>query len=94
MNTCIYFKPSQDQSFEEIQEAIYVIENKYKNQKGYLIKKIIVETEEYSQLNIFLNRQIDRFDCLILNVEIEDEFYQIVFDELVRQKQLKIVLAT
>lgn len=91
LNTCIYFKPKENQNFDEIKEAIDLIELTYRNE--YRIKKIIVETDEYSQLNIFLNREIDRFDCLILNTEIDDEFYKIVFEALVSQKQLKIVLA-
>lgn len=86
---CIYFKSTKDESVLEIQKKIDSIIKKYRFENEFV--KILVETDEFSQLDIFLNREIDKFDCLILCNPINDEFYELILTELQRQKQLKII---
>lgn len=88
-HACIYFKSTKDESSLEIQKKIDSIIKTYRFE--YEFVKILVETDEFSQLDIFLNREIDKFDCLILCKPIKDEFYELVLNELQRQNQLKII---
>lgn len=88
-HACIYFKSTKDESALEIQKKIDSIIKTYRFE--YEFVKILVETDEFSQLDIFLNREIDKFDCLILCKPINDEFYELVLNELQRQNQLKII---
>lgn len=87
--TCLYLKPSKNQSFLDIQREIDIISERFESQ--YEIVKTLVETDEFSQLDIFLNREIDKFDYLILCKPINDEFYGIILQELSKQRQLKII---
>lgn len=86
---CIYFKPNINESTISIQSKIDTIVEKYIIE--YPSIKILVETDEFSQLDIFLNREIDKYNALILCRPIVDEFYNLVLEELHKQGQLKII---
>lgn len=85
MKSCIYFKPRENQSFEEIKQAIDIIIAKYSS--DYSIDRIVIETNEYNQLDTLINKEINNFECLIINEEIQEEFYQMVFNEFLNQKR-------
>lgn len=86
---CIYYKPNKNESTQEIQSKIYSISKKYK--KHFSSIKILVESEEFSQLDIFLNRELNNYDVLIVVRPIEDEFYNIVLKQLQDQGYLKLI---
>lgn len=86
---CIYLKASINQEFEEINSILSGITKQFKNEFSFI--KILVDFEDFNQLDIFLNREIDNFDVLIIGQPINDEFYTILLKQLESQGQLKLI---
>lgn len=86
---CIYYIPEDSQSFNNIKKNILEIKELYN--KLYEIKRIIVETGDFEQLDSFINGEINDFDILIINKNLE-EFYMLVFKSFILQKKLEVVI--